>query len=78
MQYDFPGVKLSGSEAKLLERVFVADLAKHGDCDDERPVRERMVTAKLALGKLGKGIIAKVNEVKKYCFCGTGGCPMFV
>jgi hypothetical protein len=78
MQYEFPGVRLSETDAKLLEKAFAADIAKEDDCDDERPVRNRIVTARLSLGKLGNGIIAKVNEVKKFCFCGTGGCPMFV
>lgn len=74
MEYEFPGVKLSPAEAKLLEKAFSADFAKHDFCDKKLALTE-LAIANVSLGKLGNGIIGKVNDS---CICGTGGCPMFV
>lgn len=75
MKFTFPGVNLSPSEAKLLEKAVSGDLAKQDACDKKRPSFAQHATAKLSLGKLGNGIIVKAEDT---CLCGTGGCPIFV
>jgi hypothetical protein len=75
MKFTFPGVSLSPSEAKLLEKAVSADLAEQDACDKKSPSFAQLATAKLSLGKLGDGIIVKAADT---CLCGTGGCPIFV
>lgn len=74
MEYEFPGVKLSSAETKLLDKALSADFANQDFCDKESPLPE-LSSAHVSLGRLGSGIIVKVNDP---CICGTGGCPMFV
>ena len=74
MQYEFPGVKLTPREAKLLEKAFSSDLAKLEPCD-KKPLSEQFATAEVSLEKLGRGIVVKLNDS---CLCGTGGCPINV
>jgi hypothetical protein len=75
MKFTFPGVNLSPSEAKLLEKAVSADLAGQDACDKKKLSFAQLATAKLSLGKLGDGIIVKADDT---CLCGTGGCPIFV
>lgn len=75
MQYEFPGVKLSPTETKLLDRAFGADLAKQDWCEKKAPLGE-FPMANISLGKLGGGAIVKGNAD---CLCGaTGQCEIFV
>jgi len=74
MEYEFRGVKLADTEAKLLMKAFEADFANEDGCDDNKLVSERAGMAGISLGKLGNGVVVKRNDV---CLCGTGGCPLY-
>lgn len=75
MQYEFPGVKLSEADAKLLEKAFSADIAKDDWCVKKAPLKE-FPMAPVPLGKLGSGLLVKGNPD---CLCGGAGqCAMFV
>ena len=75
MQYEFPGVTLSDSDARALEKAFAADLSKQDWCEKKAPLAE-FQSAPISLGKLGHGVLVKGNAD---CLCGaTGQCEMFV
>jgi hypothetical protein len=75
MQYEFPGVTLSDSDARVLEKAFAADLSKQDWCEKKAPLAE-FPSAPISLGKLGHGVLVKGNAD---CLCGaTGQCEMFV
>jgi hypothetical protein len=73
MRYEFRGARLADMDAKLLKRSFMADL--EDDCEDEKPWPDLVAMADISLGKLGRGVVLKVNSL---CLCGTGGCPIYV
>lgn len=73
MDYEFPGVKLTTTDAKLLRRAFEADFRK-ADWGERQPP-EKLAMTSISLGKLGYGLILKVND---NVVCGTGGCPLYV
>lgn len=74
MEFAFPGVNLSETNGKLLQTAFGADW-KEDYLDAKKLASERIAMAGIALGKLGSGIVLKVNDE---VLCGTGGCPLYV
>ena len=73
MEHEFPGVQLSETNGRRLQMTFGADW-KEDFFDAKKLVSERIEMASLSLGKLGSGVILKVNDE---ILCGTGGCPLY-
>src|ERR1700726_2263151 len=75
MQYEFPGVTLSDSDASALEKAFAADLLKQ-DWSEKKATSEEFPSAPISLGKRVHGVLVKGNAD---CLGGaTGQSNMFV
>jgi hypothetical protein len=74
MQEDWPGPGLNEAETKLLQKAVQADLLEvEADCETKLSL-DRIEMAGVSLGKLGKGVVARMSGS---CVCGaTGNCPL--
>ncbi len=76
MQEIWPGAQLNPVQRKLLRNAMAPMLAGQIDSESGSTYSfERVVTADVDLGALGKGVIAMMYMSRQ---CGTGGCPIYV
>ena len=71
MRETWPGAKLSEADKQLLQKAVSSDLR---DLQKESQSPVDVDTAEIALGPLGKGVIALLSNP---IVCGTGGCPIY-
>ena len=73
MEFAFAGVTLSETNSKLLQTAFGADW-QEDYFDAKKLASEQVAMADISLGRLGNGVILKVNDE---VLCGSGGCPLY-
>jgi hypothetical protein len=76
MQERWPGAGLSAADNKLLRKAVEFDLRDLDQYCEDKSNFDRVDSAEIPLGKLGKGVIVRMSGS---CVCGaTGNCPIYV